>query len=135
MIDAAAESTYKAADAMMERGGSFVKELGAAWYVADPINKARLCMAFNNYFVKYGAKDDARSAVLPLSAEFQLMNGGDDYFFFLHGLDIGNREQEGTMKFSVKDVIDQSSWAQIAMRMRDLLIEGLKVSGHFPEQK
>ena len=59
MIDAAAESTYKAADAMMERGGSFVKELGAAWYVADPINKAKLCLTFEHYFVRYGADNTA----------------------------------------------------------------------------
>lgn len=44
---------------MMERGGSFVKELGAAWYVADPINKAKLCLTFEHYFVKYGASNGA----------------------------------------------------------------------------
>lgn len=58
MVDPSAESTYKAADAMMTNGGSFVKELGAAWYVADPINKAKLCLTFEHYFVKYGAKSD-----------------------------------------------------------------------------
>lgn len=57
MIDNDAEATYEAADAMMERGGSFVKVLGDAWYKADPINKQKLVDTFKDYFIQYGAVD------------------------------------------------------------------------------
>lgn len=54
---------------MMEQGGSFVKELGAAWYVADPINKAKLCLTFEHYFVKYGADNSATVTQEPITKE------------------------------------------------------------------
>lgn len=57
MIDNTAEATYEAADAMMERGGSFVKVLGDLWYKADPINKEKLVVTFRDYFIQYGAID------------------------------------------------------------------------------
>lgn len=40
--------------AMTQHGGDFVKALGAAWKLADPINQARIAQAFPNVVVQYG---------------------------------------------------------------------------------
>lgn len=40
-------------DAMHTYGGSFVKALAAAWYVADDHNKQKLKMAFADYWQTY----------------------------------------------------------------------------------
>lgn len=40
-------------NAMSKYGGSFVKALAAAWYLADEHNKAKLKMAFTDYWTTY----------------------------------------------------------------------------------
>ena len=40
---------------MEELGGSFVRALAAAWYAADENNRARLHVAFADYFERYRA--------------------------------------------------------------------------------
>lgn len=41
------------AKAMQRRGGSFVKHLGTALMVADPVNTFKIRIAFNEYFQEY----------------------------------------------------------------------------------
>ena len=41
------------AEAMQQKGGSFVKHLGAALMVADAINTFKIRIAFNEYFQEY----------------------------------------------------------------------------------
>lgn len=47
------EENWWVSEAMMTYGGSFVRLLGEALRVADPINSARLREAFPDYWAEY----------------------------------------------------------------------------------
>ena len=54
---------YQAAFSMRDQGGSFVKALALAWFVADDDNREKLQTTFPEYFTRYLAinKEYSRS--------------------------------------------------------------------------
>lgn len=112
-----------------------MKELGAAFYCADYINRQRLVTAFSHYFKQYGAKDDDVLNLPPVIGWIRFGRRSGEIQVMMQSMDERSIANYGAIHLPLHELENKMRWGEWSFQLRELMLESLRVAGFYPDSK